>query len=75
MPDSPKEDAVCERFEKTVVAGVHGYDMLAVRVILQGFVYPVDKSHFFFLWKQKLLVAKLISQNSLRYKNIFVKIW
>lgn len=72
MLSSPEKDAIRKWFEKAAIAGVHGYEMLAVRVILQGFVYPVNKGHLFFLCKQKILVANPISQNSLHYKNIIL---
>lgn len=47
----PKNYAIAYSIEEIVGVGVHGDDMPAVGVILQGFVYPVDKGILFFLYR------------------------
>lgn len=52
----PEEYSILHRCEQTVGVRVHGDDMLAVWVICQGFIDPVDKSHFLFICGQILQI-------------------
>lgn len=51
----PKDDAIPDSIEEIIGVWVHGDDMLAVRIIFQGFVYPVDKGILFFLCGQMII--------------------
>lgn len=45
----PEHDPITNCFEQVISIWVHGYDMSTIGIIFQSFVYPVNKSIFFFL--------------------------
>ena len=47
----PKHDAISNSTEEIIGVRIHRDDVPAIRVIFQGFVYPVDKGILLFLCK------------------------
>jgi hypothetical protein len=47
----PKDNAIPNSIKEIIGVWIHWDDMSTVRIIFQGFVYPVDKGILFFLCK------------------------
>lgn len=45
----PEHNSIANCFEEVISIWVHGYNVSAIGIIFQSFVYPVNESIFFFL--------------------------
>lgn len=60
----PKHYAITDRLEEVVCFWIHWHHVLAVRVLLKGFVNPVDKGVFFFLCGHNVISISLLCSTS-----------
>lgn len=54
---SPEDDTVSDRLEESVRVGIHGQDVLAVRVVFQRRVDPVRKGNLLFLCRSQANIS------------------
>lgn len=60
---SPEDDTVSDRLEESVRVGIHGQDVLAVRVVFQRRVDPVCKGNLLFLCRSQANIRMIQKKN------------
>lgn len=60
----PKHYAITDCLEEVICFWIHWQHMLAVRVLLKGFVNPVDKGIFFFLCGHNIKAISVLCSTS-----------